>query len=223
MFSENIHKILIIDDDIDYRKALHVRLKSLLPDAQVDEYDFKQHGSPPENFNWYGYDLLILDYDLGGDETGLDWFKRYKKSEHFPATLVLSGMEEKDIGNLVLKAGVHHYLSKRNLNKGLMYDGIQKAFAVKTTLAEKYKSHVKNKYDFDEFISNFLENTEQRLVQKIIDDAKRLNQRPDKKLINAEIELEKNKILKLTDYAPIKETKIGLLEIAADRVRNRAW
>jgi len=75
--------------------------------------------------------VLILDYYLGNDETGLDWFKRYKKSEHFPATVILTGMDEEETAALVLKSGVHHYLSKKQLTKGELYEGIEKALAVR--------------------------------------------------------------------------------------------
>jgi len=126
-----IRRILIIDDNTDYRKALLVRLNSLFPDADIEEYDFLKQGLPPTDFDWNKYDVLILDYYLGKDETGLDWFKRYKKSEYFPATVIITGMDDEETAALVLKSGVHHYLSKKQLTKGELYEGIEKALAVR--------------------------------------------------------------------------------------------
>jgi len=127
----NIHNILIIDDNTDFRKALIVRLKGLFPNAKIIEYDPIAEGQPPAQFGLEAYDVLILDYFLGGDETGLDWFRNYNKTEHFPATLILTGVESEEIAERVLKAGVHHYLNKKQLTKGELYKGIEKALAVR--------------------------------------------------------------------------------------------
>ena len=150
-----IRRILVIDDDADYRNLLLALLTSLLPDADIKEYDILKHGLPPSKFDWEKYDVLILDYYLGEDETGLDWFKRYKKSEYFPATVVITGMHDEDTAALVLKSGVHHYLSKIQLTKNRMYEGIQKALAVRAALIAEYKNQSNQQYDFDSFITGF--------------------------------------------------------------------
>ncbi len=139
----DIHNILIVDDNADFRQALLVRLKSLFPDADIKEYDFVTQGLPPADFDWEKYDVLILDYYLGGDETGLDWFKRYKKSEYFPATVVLTGMDDEETATRVLKSGVHHYLSKKQLTKGELYEGIDKALKVRARSLLIYSAHQK--------------------------------------------------------------------------------
>ena len=126
-----IRRILIIDDNTDYRKALLVRLNSLFPDTDIEEYDHLKKGLPPTDFDWKKYDVLILDYYLGEDETGLDWFKRNKKTEYFPATVIVTGMDDEETAARVLKSGVHHYLSKKQLTKGELYEGIEKALAVR--------------------------------------------------------------------------------------------
>ena len=151
-----IRSILIIDDDIDYRKALLVRLNRLFPNADIKEYDILKYGLPPTKFDWEKYDVLILDYYLGEDETGLDWFKRYKKSEYFPATVVITGMHDEEIAALVLKSGVHHYLSKKQLTKDRLYEGIEKALAVRASIIADYKNQSNQEYNFDEFITGFL-------------------------------------------------------------------
>lgn len=127
----DIHNILIVDDNADFRKALLVRLRSLFPDAEIVEYDPVEKGQPPEDFNWEEYDVLLLDYYLGGDDTGLDWFKRYKKLERFPATVMLTGLDDDETATRTLKSGVHHYLSKKQITKDKLYEGIEKALAVR--------------------------------------------------------------------------------------------
>ena len=126
-----IHNILIIDDSEDYRKALVVRLNSLFPEANVVEYDFLAEGLPPDDFDWEKHDVLLLDYYLGGEETGINWYKKYHKTEDFPATIILTGLDTEEVATHVLKAGVHHYLSKTHLTKGDLFDGIEKAMQVR--------------------------------------------------------------------------------------------
>ena len=218
-----VRRILIIDDDIDYRKALLVRLNSLFPDVEIEEYDFSMQAHPPMDFDWEKYDVLILDYYLGENETGLDWFKKYKKSENFPATVVLTGMDSKQTAARVLKAGVHHYLSKKRLTKDKMYDGIEKALAVRASIVADFKKQSNHETDYDNFINNFLDKTEERLNTEILKDSSKTGHLPDKRLIDAIIERERQDILKLIDLPSVQEAKIGLLDIAAERIRTKSW
>ena len=218
-----IRSILIIDDDIDYRKALLVRLNRLFPNADIKEYDILKYGLPPTKFDWEKYDVLILDYYLGEDETGLDWFKRYKKSEYFPATVVITGMHDEEIAALVLKSGVHHYLSKKQLTKDRLYEGIEKALAVRASIIADYKNQSNQEYDFDAFITGFLIKMEERLIAEILRDANISGRPPDRQLLDANIERERQHIVKLNDDPTIQEAKIGLLETVAERIRSKSW
>ena len=57
-------RILIFDDDADFRKLLDLRLKKLFPGAVLEEYDPIASGVPDANFDWSRYDVLLLDYFL---------------------------------------------------------------------------------------------------------------------------------------------------------------
>ena len=217
-----IRHILIIDSNADYRKLLLVRLSSLFPDADIKEYDILKYGLPPTKFDWEKYDVLILDYYLGEDETGLDWFKRYKKSEYFPATVVITGMHDAKTAALILKSGVHHYLSKKQLTKVGMYEGIEKALAVRASIIEEYKNQSNQKYHFDDFLTGFTIKTEERLNAEILSDANIKGHFPDRRLIDAVMERERQDILKLNDEPTIQEAKIGVLEVIAERFRNKS-
>lgn len=127
---KEIRNILIIDDNEDYRNALLVRLRNLYPDANIVEYDYLSRGLPADDFDWEKYDVLLLDYYLGDKETGLEWFQRYGKTDSFPATVILTGLDNEEIAAQVLKSGVHHYLSKTHLTKSELFEGIDKAMQV---------------------------------------------------------------------------------------------
>lgn len=220
---KEVRRILIIDDDIDYRKALMVRLGGLYPEADIATYDFPEKGRPPMDFDWEKYDVLILDYYLGKNETGLDWLNRYKKSENFPATVVITGMDDDKIAERVHKAGVHHYLSKKNLTKGDMYAGIEKALQRRASIIENYNKRSDHGHDFDSFIHDFLHKTEERLVAEILKERNESGYLPERRSIDEKIERERQRILKTIDYPPAQEAEIGLLEIVADRIRNMTW
>lgn len=218
-----IRRILIIDDNADYRKLLLTRLSNVFPNAEIKEYDILKHGLPPSKFDWEKYDVLILDYYLGEDETGLDWFKRYKKSEYFPATVLITGMHDEDTAALILKSGVHHFLSKEKLTKNRMYEGIVKALAVRASILEEYKNQSNQEYDFDTFLTGLLIKMEERLVAEILRDAKLTGRLPDRRLIDAGMDRERQDILKLNDDLTIQEAKIGILDVVAERILTKSW
>ena len=77
-------KILIIDDSSDFRALLKLYLNKELKDVEIIEYDFDNLGKPPDNFQWFQYDILFLDYKLGPDEDGLQWLKEFRDKPGFP-------------------------------------------------------------------------------------------------------------------------------------------
>jgi len=83
MAETSFKKALIIDDSGDYRSLLTKFLEKASPGSAVDEYD-PTWGKPPDKFPWARYDLLVLDYDLGSGENGLEWLRLYKTSNDFP-------------------------------------------------------------------------------------------------------------------------------------------
>lgn len=218
-----IRRVLIIDDNSDYRKALTVRLNSLFPHADITEYDFPGQGLPATDFNWKKYDLLILDYHLGEGETGLNWFKKYKKSVFFPATLIITGMDDNETAALVLKTGVHYFLSKKQLTKNKMYESITKALSVRASMIAEYKSMSNHEYDFDAFIAGFLIRTEERLTAEIVRDSNKSGHFPNKPLLDAKLKLEYHEIRNSNDEQSIREAKIGLMEVVTERIRDKSW
>ncbi len=126
-----INNLLIIDDSADYRQLLITFFKKACPDAHVEEYD-PARGRPPETFPWGHYDLLILDYDLGNGENGLEWLRQYKTSLDFPPTIMLTAQDNEELVVNAMRFGAQSFLRKVGLTKGLLVDSINIAL-------EKYK------------------------------------------------------------------------------------
>lgn len=126
-----IKSILVIDDAADYRQLLITFFKKVCPSARVDEYD-PASGRPADNFTWSNYDLLILDYDLGQGENGLEWLRHYKTTSGFPPTIILTAKDDEELVVNAMRYGAQGFLRKMGLTKNILLKSI-------TTALEKYK------------------------------------------------------------------------------------
>ena len=112
----DIHRVIIIDDDKDFRTLFKTLLTGIYPDADIQEYDPVAQGKPGEQFDWQRYDLLILDYELGGGEKGLDWLRRYKQSEGFPSTIMMTAQGDEELAVQAIRLGAQDYINKQKLS-----------------------------------------------------------------------------------------------------------
>lgn len=122
-------KILILDDDADYRKLLLTCLGGIFENTELVEYDPVSLGVPGKDYNWSDYDVLILDYDLRDDRaTGLDILQANRGNPDFPLTIMLTGAGNEDVAVTALKAGVCDYFRKEKISKGQLQDSVRNAF-----------------------------------------------------------------------------------------------
>ena len=118
-----IKRLLILDDDPDYRKLLLVALKKHFSDTVLDEYDIQRQGIPTDDFNWSVYDVLLLDYDLRQQGvTGLDLLEKLGTRDDFPAVIMLTGAGNEEVSVRAMKAGVHDYLRKQTLKLNMLHN-----------------------------------------------------------------------------------------------------
>lgn len=120
-------KILIIDDSSDFRSLLRLLLKNTTVDPDVDEYNPLERGRPPDDFAWSRYDVLLLDYQLGLDEDGLDWLRTYKSKNGFPPTIVLTAEGDDYVATQALKLGAVAYSNKQDLSQRRLQSLIEAA------------------------------------------------------------------------------------------------
>ena len=109
-----LQKILIIDDSEDYRNLLVRKFGRLFPETSIDEIDPLNNEMPGADYPWPEIDLLILDYHLGIEETGLDWFKKFD-TNNMPATILLTARGSEEVAVNAIKIGVDNYLVKEKL------------------------------------------------------------------------------------------------------------
>ena len=135
MSEQIINEILVIDDSVDFRNLLIKFFGSVCPGAAVDVYD-PADGKPSGTFPWSKYDLIILDYDLGNGESGLEWLRLYKSSSNFPPTIMLTAQGNEETVVNAFRYGAQDYLRKEGLTKGRMVESINNAL-------KKYKEDTK--------------------------------------------------------------------------------
>ena len=125
----SLNRILILDDDADFRKLILLRLSKMFEGVELVEYDPVTEGVPDEDFDWSKIDVLLLDYYLCiHGVTGLDILQSNRKNKSFPATIMLTGAGNEEIAVRALKAGVYDYLRKENLDKEELRKSILNAF-----------------------------------------------------------------------------------------------
>lgn len=108
--------VLVIDDDESFHLLLKAFFAKLFPKTQIDFYNSLERGEPPPDFSWGRYGLLVMDYDLGNGQNGLDWLRKYKKGSQFPATIVLTAHGNEELAVDAMRFGAQDYINKAKLS-----------------------------------------------------------------------------------------------------------
>ena len=169
MSEPSIKKVLVIDDSADYRQLFHVLFKKACPTAEIDDYD-PTWGKPPATFPWARYELLILDYDLGSGENGLDWLRNYKTSKDFPPTIMLTAQDGDELVVKAQRYGAQSFLRKEGLTKEKLLESIKHAlekYREETEKAneQKIRVHVYNKGKFFQSLAQAKKNDAVFLIE----------------------------------------------------------
>ena len=132
----SVYRALIIDDDEDYRKLLAVKLGRAFPRIVINEVDPLHEPMPDQSFCWDNIDFIILDYNLGIDYTGLDWFKKFK-SEDLPATILLTARGSEELAVTAMKLGIDDYIVKEHFDNKRLSGSILECVEAKRREREK--------------------------------------------------------------------------------------
>ncbi len=97
-------KILIVDDSKDFRALASSFLTRELEDVEPIEYEVEELERPADDFLLSDYDVLLLDYNLGGGENGFDWLEEFgRKTGQGAMSEVYLAERIGDYQSLVLK------------------------------------------------------------------------------------------------------------------------
>jgi DNA-binding response OmpR family regulator/HPt (histidine-containing phosphotransfer) domain-containing protein len=129
-------RILIIDDSEDFRMLAAQYLLTEWPEAVIDEWDPLSRGRPDERFAWDRYDVVLLDYLLGGED-GLAWLNCFKRSAGFPPVIFLTGAGNETVATRAIKAGAADYLNKNELSRSQLVESIGAAMTGRERAPER--------------------------------------------------------------------------------------
>ncbi|MDH3305557.1 MAG: serine/threonine protein kinase [Gammaproteobacteria bacterium] len=89
-------KVMIIDEQADFRSLLMHHITSHWPDAIISAYDPSVAGHLPDEFSGAGNDLILLGSCHGEDRDGIDALKRFVGKEKFPPVVYFGEPADKD-------------------------------------------------------------------------------------------------------------------------------
>ena len=125
----DLKSILILDDDVEFRKLLKSLLSEYFQGVEFYEYDPVEKGEPADDFDWSKFDVLILDYYLCVHGlNGLDLFQKNQIKANFPPTIMLTGAGNEELAIRVLKSGIKDYIRKDKLNTAMLAEAITNAY-----------------------------------------------------------------------------------------------
>lgn len=122
----SVRKILIIEKSTRFRRLLWRFFSRNFPRAEVKEYKLGD-GCPDNTFPWCDFDLLILGFELGKHNNGLDWLKICKTDTGFPATILISDDSNEKISTEAFRYGVNDYLNKKQMSMVNLKKSIERA------------------------------------------------------------------------------------------------
>jgi serine/threonine protein kinase len=120
-------KILIIDDSKDFRALIRLYLSKELDKPEIEEYEAETLGRPDDDFDWSRYDVLMLDYNLGEGEDGLEWLKAFRKRPGFPPTIVLTAEGDEYVAVRSVKLGAADYINKKDISPKRLKEIVEEA------------------------------------------------------------------------------------------------
>ena len=125
-------RVLAIDDCEIALESVRVFLETEIPGVNVTEYASTRLGKPGQEFDWAAYDVLLLDYDLGSGQTGLDWVREVVARPGFPPTVLITGVADSYVVANAIKMGIAGYLNKADLTPQRLAEVVYEVLAQPT-------------------------------------------------------------------------------------------
>jgi DNA-binding response OmpR family regulator len=96
------------------------------PAAELLEHDPATAPPLADDFAGAGLDLVLLDYQFGGGENGLDYLRRFRATPGFPPVIMLTAAGNEDLAVEAIRAGAADYIPKQNMTHERLVAAVQK-------------------------------------------------------------------------------------------------
>ncbi|MFT4580410.1 MAG: tRNA A-37 threonylcarbamoyl transferase component Bud32/ActR [Gammaproteobacteria bacterium] len=145
-------KLIIVDDSKEYMTLIRRMLASVIPDIEVTEYDPEQKGRPGDDFDWGIYDVLLIDYQLGIHDNGLDWIERYHGSANFPPAILMTSVGDEYVAARAIKLGASDFIKKADMEVGRIAPMVRAAVAEREAQLSPDDTIINSKLDNDAYV-----------------------------------------------------------------------
>ena len=130
-------RILVIDDHAEFRTLLRHHISLRWPWAEIDEHDPVTAGPMPSDFSGDGYNLVLLDYQLGIPQDGFMHLKRFRSHEDFPPVIMLTASGNEELAVQAIKGGAADYIPKQAMTHERLTSAMQTALDSRAGHASK--------------------------------------------------------------------------------------
>jgi len=117
-------RVLIVDDDPDYRQLLRYHLEVEWPDAAIDELQPASASALPESLDLEDLDLVLLGHPIARDEA-FDLLRALRCRVNCPPVIVFASRGDEFSAVDALKAGAANYFPKARVRHQRLIDAIR--------------------------------------------------------------------------------------------------
>jgi len=121
-------RVLIIDDQNDFRRLLARHIHTGFDSPSVAEYEPAIRGRLPPDFSGSAYDAVLLG-DTPGREFGIDWLRDFSRRNGFPPVIYFVGSLTPEVEETAIHAGAHACLSRGKVDHGALIAALRSALA----------------------------------------------------------------------------------------------
>jgi DNA-binding NtrC family response regulator len=112
----NSTRILIVDDDLNFRSAQKrtLRRMKIRPSSKIEVIEASSGTEAMELLRVVDIDCMLLDYNMPGG-SGLDWLTKFLERNKYLAVIMLTGQGSEQLAVNAMKNGAMDYLVKGSL------------------------------------------------------------------------------------------------------------
>src|SRR5215207_8154935 len=121
-------RVLIIDDQNEFRRLLAQHVSTGFDSPSIAEYDPAARGRLPADFSGSAYDAVLLG-DTPGSDDGLSWLRDLSRRNGFPAVIYLLGDRTAEAEEAAIAAGAQACLAGRKLDHDALIAALRAAQA----------------------------------------------------------------------------------------------
>ena len=125
-------KVMIIDEQAEFRSLLMHHVTTHWPDAIISAYDPVEAGHLPDEFSGAGNDLILLGSRHGEDRDGIDVLRRFVRKDGFPP-VVYFGTEDDEVEARMLAPDAHFI--RDNINHQSLVVGLSDVLLARRRIA----------------------------------------------------------------------------------------